>query len=376
MDATFASVLQQLGNQGIQNLVNAQPEQDADYLGLRFLPEITKNDYRVSGGNIKVKGTLAPTIGMDSPFPEGGFVGMSSLEEMTAKFGMSVTLSEGILRELQKMLDALSLGRGGIGNREQMITNTVINFVQEMIVRPHDDQREWMRCQALTEGIIKQMSNRSQLNVDYDIPVGNKLTLKTGTSAYGRSASVWDADYRTARQKLGWAVMATIMHTSTLEQLVDNPANNLIVTNETFSPDRKTRIVNVRKKTNNGGVISFDLDARSSYTLIGYGKSGSIPNLASPGDLIEVPFIAPGRIAIFGDAVRRNLLPQTENTPRDALGYYHIGPTVEGDGRLGRWARVYTPEGRPMFIRAEGCENSLPAFDSPERVVLLSTELD
>lgn len=376
MDANFASVLEQLGRRGIMRLANAPLEQDADYLFERFLPTILRPDYQVTGGNIKIKGTLAPTIPMDTPFPEGGFIGMSDLKENTAKFGLSITLPEATLREIRKLLDQIELGRFD-GSKVELLTNTTINFVQEMIVRPHDDQREWMRAQAITEGVIKQTSNRSEINVNYGIPAGNILAKRTGTAGYGRSASAWQSDYRTARRLLGQAVLATIMHQDTLDQILDNPANNLVVVGETYSPDRKTRVVQVRKAVTQGGIIvGYDLDSRNSYTLIGYSKFGNLPDLANPGNLIQVPFIRPGRIAVIGDAVRRNLLPQTENTPRDALGYTHVGPTEEGEGALGRWARVYTPEGRPMQLRGEGTENSLPAFDSPERVVLLDTELD
>lgn len=374
MDANFNTVIRQLGQEGINRLARAPLVQDADYLGPNFLPTQQRNSYDVKGGSIKVTGTLAPTIPMDSPFPEGGFIGMSILTGSTAKFGLSVTLPEKTLRDLRGQLDAIQLGRAG-GTKLDLLTRTLINFVTEMIVRPHEEQREWMRMQAITEGRIKVTSNRSKLDVDYGIPAGNKLATRTGTAAYGRSASTFFADMAKARRTVG-ASLATIMHMNTLEQILLDPA--LVVVAEDYSPDRKTRRVSVRKAAG-ASVFSptgFNQDIRSTFDLIGYSKEGQLLDLSNPGQTIAVPFINPGRIAVIGDAIRRELLPQADGTPNNALGFLHEGPTEEGDGALGRWSRVYTPESRPMQVRAEGCENVLPVFDAPERVFLLGTEID
>jgi hypothetical protein len=376
MDANFNTVIRQLGAEGINRLARAPLLQDADYLGPNFLPTQQRNSYDVKGGNIKVTGTLAPTIPMDTPFPEGGFIGMSTLTGSTAKFGLSVTLPEKTLRDLRGQLDAIQLGRAGAGaSKIDLLTRTLINFITEMIVRPHEEQREYMRMQAITEGKIKVTSNRSKIDVDYGIPAGNKLAKRTGTAAYGRNASVFFADMAKARRTVG-ASLATVMHLNTLEQILLDPT--LVVVAEDYSPDRKTRRVSVRKAA--GASVftptGFNQDVRSTFDLIGYGKEGQLLDLANPGQTIAIPFINPGRIAVIGDAIRRELLPQAEGTPANALGFLHEGPTEEGDGNLGRWSRVYTPESRPMQVRAEGCENVLPVFDAPERVFLLDTEID
>jgi hypothetical protein len=101
-------------------------------------------------------------------------------------------------------------------------------------------------------------------------------------------------------------------------------------------------------------------------------------DLANPSNpTIKVPMINLGRIVVIGrNQQRRDILrARVEGVAEDDLGYYHVGPTEEGLGQLGRWATVYQPQGEEYAVVAKGCENSAPCFDSPDKVFLLSTAM-
>jgi hypothetical protein len=112
-------------------------------------------------------------------------------------------------------------------------------------------------------------------------------------------------------------------------------------------------------------------------TLIPYGLEGEIFDLANPGQTVTVPFMARGKVLFVGSETRPRFIIGEGSTPevQNALGYTHLAPTVEGGGRPGRWSRVYTPESEPWSLEAQGVSNGLPVIESPDRIVVASTDM-
>ena len=78
----------------------------------------------------------------------------------------------------------------------------------------------------------------------------------------------------------------------------------------------------------------------------------------------RVQFAPSGKLLYVANNRRNGYRVGEGSTPdpvRDmALGYTHIAPTVEGNGAMGRWGRLYVPETAQWSIRAEGVTNGLP----------------
>jgi hypothetical protein len=371
MDVNFQSALRTFEPGQINELANSVNE-NIQYLGDTLLPSIQRPGYTATGGNIKIKGTMAQPIPMDTDYPEGGIIGITGVDADTAKFGQSIWFPEKTIREIQAFVEKMQLGLVS-GDPAAFVQNALVNFLEQLIVKPHDDTREYCKIKAITEGKILMVGNKSTVDVDYSIPLSNIFANRTGNNRYNGTTSKFKDDMTAAKKILGQSLLGVVMHGDTLDAIIDNPVHNFVITAEAFSQDRKTRTVTVRTVVNNGQ--AFSLDTRTSFTLVGYSREGEILDIANPGQTIKKPFIDVGRIAVIGDTPRVDLLPQLDGTPIGSLGYYHVGPTVEGGGTLGRWSDIYVPEGRPWSIRARGAENSIPMFDKPEDVVLLSTAL-
>jgi hypothetical protein len=377
MDINLASVLLTLRGARIQTLGNTQLP-DSQYVFNSLLPDQATPGYKFQGGAIKASGSVASAVPMDTPFPEGGFLGISTLEGNTIKLGLSVTLPEAVQRRVRELLDQLQLGRV-TGSAEAILGNAAINFVQDMIVRPHDDMREYLKARAISEGIVNFKSNGVTINIDYSIPTANKFATRSGTAHYGGTASAFNSDMQLARQKLGYNIRGVLMNMQTLDLILLNEANKLVIQSETVSDDGMVRVVQVRRAVKNaeGIAVGFDQNPNFSYTLTGYARELEMRDLANPNNpTIKVPMMNLGRVAVIGRYLRRDILrARTGNSANDSLGYYHVGPTEEGKGVLGRWLQVYSPENQQETVIVKGCENSAPAFDAPERVVLLQTDM-
>lgn len=345
----------------------------SDYLWESFLPEQLRPNYDVKVGSMTVRATMAGMSGMDSPYAPVGTVETSTFNEQTAKITSSAVLNEVARRQLRMF--AVAAGQGA---DEAVVRNNLLNFSDKLITQPHLDTMEFLRGQAFTGGALAWTSGNIRLSVDYGFPAANKLANRTSTARYGGSASVWWADYRAARSLLKGQVQAVIAHPDTIDQIISNSANNIIVTAQDLITGTVSFVKNVGV-TATGPLIPSP-DARDRTTIIGYGLEGDILDPANPGKTIGVSFCPRGKVVLIGRQVARGFtvgLGSASATPTSnlMLGYTHIGPTEEGDGALGRWARVYTPDERPWELRGEGVTNGLPVIEAYDRVVILSTDM-
>jgi hypothetical protein len=81
----------------------------------------------------------------------------------------------------------------------------------------------------------------------------------------------------------------------------------------------------------------------------------------------------------IGNNTRRGYRVGEGSTPNPdaerALGYTHVGPTVENNGLVGRWAQVFRPQERRWQLVGQAVSNILPVVENPELIAVASTDL-
>lgn len=371
MITNFAEALAALGDNAAVTVANsARPP--ANYLFNTFLPERAQPDYTVEAANMIVRTTMAGLTGMDSPYPPGGAVEVSTFLERSAKLAISNTLTEGALRQLQALMRQMQVD-GTLTN--EYLQREALNFLQKVIIQAMLDRAEWLRGQALVYGKIDWTFNQKKLYVDYGIPTEHFLTERTDANgdAYGDTNSAFWDDVATARRLLRYNLRAAIMNSVTADQILTNSANSLEVISQDNSMFRVRRYVNI------GGNTMPDSDVRYQMQFIIYDEEAEILDTDNPGRTERVKFMPDGKILFVGQNTQSGYrvgMGSTDDPANDLeLGYYHIAPTVESGGRPGRWARLFVPEGRPMHLTGEGATNELPVILQPEKVVIATTEI-
>lgn len=368
---SFASALSLLGTDFTIRLLNAA-RPPADYRLARFLPSMTSTSYDVSRANMIIRTTMAGLVGMDSPYPEGGIASVDSWYEQTAKIAIANDFNEATIRTLQAIAKEFQLGGG---NANRAIADNLLNVTDKLITQALLDREEWMRGQVLGTGKLIWTFNRKTINVDYGIPAGNVLATRTGTDAYDSTTSKFWDDWRVAQDILGWTGLSAVAHPTTINAIVNNPANNAVLIAQGVDGSVTIgRYVNIMSNPQRSA------DVRDVCTLNSIPFEGEIIDLtdATPpmNTSKKVPFFPKGKISVMGSAGSVALIGQgSTQVPREALGYLHIGPTVEGNGTAGRWGRVFVPENRPFALRYEGAENVLPVITDPTQLVILSTNI-
>lgn len=374
MILNFAEALAALGDNAAFTIANGV-RPPSNFLFNTILPERTRPDYSVEAGNMIVRTTMAGLTGMDSPFPPGGAIEVSTFLEKTAKIAIENTITEGAMRDLQAFMRQMRVD-GTLTN--DFLVNEALNFFQKVIIQAHLDRAEWLRGQALVTGAINWTFNQKNLLVSYGIPTANFLTTRTDVNndAYGDTASAFWTDVAQARKLLRYNVRAAIMNSTTMDQILGQSANNL----EVLSQDNGT--FSVRRFTTQGGNTIRDTDARYMMSFIVYDEEAEVLDTtagATFGRTQTVKFMPDGKILFIGANTQSGYRVGTGSTddPQNALelGYHHIAPTVEGGGTPGRWGRLYVPEGRPMHLTGQGVENSLPVLTAPEKLVIATTEI-
>lgn len=343
----------------------------ADYLFASFLPERNKPTYTINSGAMIVRSTMAGLVGMDSPYPPGGMVELSTFLENTAKLANNVTLTEQALRELQAFLTQLQLqGR----DTTQATIDEALNFLDKVVIQPHLDAMEWLRGQAL-QGSINWTFNGMNLLVNYGFPAANIFANRAGASGYGGASSTWWADLRTARKLLKGNVRAIIAHPDTVDMIRYNTANSLAAIDQVG--DGSSGTVYTFRRLNAQG--QFTADVADTFQIITYGKEAEILDLANPGSTIKVKFMTPGKLLVIGRNERAGYEVGQGTTQDPALGtelgYTHIAPTVEGGGRPGRWADLMTPPNQPWQLQGRCVTNGLPVIEAYDKVVVLSSDV-
>lgn len=370
MAIDFNAAVQEIGgDEGVLTIAN-QARVPANYLLASILPERQRAGYEATAGSMSVKTTMAGMVGMDSTYPEVGAIALSTFREQIGKFASQTTLTEQMIRELQAFVDRAILDGA---SSTDVVVNTLLNGLNKLILQAHFDRAEWLRGQALFTGELAWTFNGISLALDYGIPSANVFPTRTSTSAYGGSASVFWSDVKAAKRILKNRVFAMIGNSTMVDEIIYNEANALEVVGQTDNTFRIRRLVgsgvNQRPSTN----------AMETVDLISYDGEGSVRDPANPNNTLPVQFVPDGVMGVFARPSDRTFEIGQGSTPdpesRTELGYTHLGPTIENNGRLGRWARIFKPEEMQMNVIMQGAENSLPVIRNPDLIVLMSTAL-
>lgn len=372
MNLNFAAALAQIAQaQGADfafEMAN-QARPAGDYLFNTFLPEETKVDYAVTAGAMTVRPTMAGLAGMDSPYPETGATDVMTFLANTAKIANQVTLPEQSLRELQAWVRAANLGDSGTN---EAVANTALNFLDKLIIQAHLDTMEYLRGKALVAGAIDWTFNKKRWQVDYGIPAANFLPNRTGTAAYAGSASAFWSDIMLLRRTLNYDVRAFVAHPDMISDIISNSVNNIRVLSQGAMGFQIQRFRGTTEQPSG--------DAREILTLIPYGAQGEIYDYATGGGATtKVTFMNRNKLLAVGsgttNAFTVGLGATTDPTNTMRLGYTHIGPTVEGGGRPGRWSRLYVPDDRPMQLVGQGVTNGVPVIINNTKIAVASSDL-
>lgn len=373
MNFNFAEALATLGMNAAVRIANAA-RPPANYLFNTLLPERNMVNYHVDAANMVVRSTMAGLVGMDSPYPPGGTVELSTFLEQSAKIAIESNLTEGALRQLQGLLQAMMV-QGNASN--EFLATEALNFLQKVILQALLDTSEWLRGQALIYGQIDWTFNQKRLLVSYGIPAANFLTTRTDANndSYSDSASAFWADMAEAQRLLRYNVRAAIMNSATFNKIVNNPANNLELVSQS------NNAFSVRRYKTVGGNTVLDSDTRYAMSFVIYDEEVEILDTTAGmlGKTQTVKLFPDGKILFVGQNNYNGYRVGQGSTdsPRNDLeiGYHHLAPTVEGNGVSGRWSRLYTPEGYPMQLRGQGVSNELPVILAPEKIVVATTEM-
>lgn len=367
MDFTFTGALDELGADAAFRLINeARPPQA--YPFAQILPERPSTSYKIDRGSMTVRTIMAGLVGMDSPYSEGAVIDVAKFLEESAKLGHAVDLPEGAIRTLQDLFMRLQLSGGDM---PRAAIEEVLNFTNALLIQPHLDAAEWLRGQALSTGAIDWTFNKKRIEVNYGVPSANKPAARTGTSGYGGTASKFWDDHKAARKALKQNVRVILTSRTTLDMIVSNQANNLLVLNETNNS------ITIRRMISQNGTNTQSSDARETLTIVAVDLEGEILDPDNQGKTKTVPMMPDGKVVYIGaNTGTQYRVGAGSRAPVDyELGYTHLAPTVEGGGRPGRWARVFVPENRPWALRGESAANLLPVIEAPEKIYILTTEM-
>lgn len=382
MNLDFAAAIATLNEQSDINdaafqLAN-QARPPSVYLWQTLLPEINMPTYTVSSSNMTVRPTMAGLVGMDSPYPPGGVVELSTFLENTAKIAIHNELNEQMLRQLQQMVMQLMVN--GLPTNEAA-AQEALNFLQLMIIQPLMDTSEWLRSRVFQTGQIDWNFNKKSLVVDYGVPAENILPTRTvaaGTYYGGATSSFW-ADIRLLRSAVG-RLRVIVAHPDTVEMARYNTANQMIAVSGSESDGTITFRRWARNSAGEDLPGQFSQDTGETVTIVLYDREAEILDLANPGGTLVIPFISPGKLVAVGDVTNEGYRPgmgaQEANVDPRRLGYTHVAPTVEGGGRMGRWSRLYVPQTAPWSLAGEGAQNLLPVVEKPEAIAIATTEMD
>lgn len=372
MNFSFRDALDTLGPDAAFRIAN-EMRPPADYLFTTLLPERNEPDYIAQSANMTVRATMAGMVGTDSPYPPSGVVEASVFLQKAVKLANQAKLTEDQLIQLQKILAQVTMNGG---NSKEMLANEALNFLEKVVIQPHMDRAEWMRAQALVTGALSWTFNGIAVSVDYGVPAANLLSQRTSTAAWDSSASAFWDDIALLYAALSYDVRAFIVHPSTLLAITSNSVNSLEILNqEAFAAGGNS--VTVRRLLGSNERPSSDF--RETITLVAYGDEAEIYDTSTPGTTTKVPFMPTKKILAVGNARRRGYVVGQGSTPDPnaelALGYTHIGPTVEGGGQPGRWAQLYTPEGLPMQLHGRGASWCMPVLENANLVAVASSQI-
>jgi hypothetical protein len=371
MFVNFAAALAALPAGTVFRLAN-QMRPASDYLFNTLLPERNLWTYHIETGTMTVRTTMAGLVGTDSVYPPGGMVEASTFLENTAKIAVEVMMSEAQIRQSQEFLQRMQIN--GTPN-DTAARDEILNFAEKLVIQPMLDRAEWLRGQALCTGAINWSFNNKAVVVDYGIPPANFLPTRTiaSNTNYAGSASAFWADIRAIRRALRGegGVRAILAHSDTIDEARYNPANSMIATAESANSITFRKII---PDTN-----LFTAGSEDTVTIVLYDKEGEVLNPANTSQTLRIPFMLRGKLVGVGNNANTGFRIGDGSTPNPeadtALGYTHIGPTVEGGGSPGRWSELYTPQSAPWQMNGRGAMNLLPVIEAPQKLVIATTEM-
>lgn len=359
------------GLEGLNRLSNAA-RTPASYMLTSILPERDVLDYVAKGGSMRVRTTMAGLVGLDSVDPEGGAMDITTFMENIAKIAISNRLQEKDIIELQRLAMQATLAGG---NTTLIAVQAILQFTSKLLLQPHYDRREWLRAQALFFGSIDWQFNGADLQVDYGVPADHVFTTRTGNDAYDGSASKFWTDWKAARLILGDSFRGAMLTRETLDAIVENPVNKV-----TVLADANGNVSIVRYAGSDDGLRPPSPDQRERATFVVYDKEGEVWDLDNPGQTKKVRIIPSGVLGFFGSVDRSSEFIVGEGATTDpendrAIGYSHIGPTVENNGRTGIWVDVGVPREMPQHLEGRARGRFLPVIENEDKVVLASTTI-
>lgn len=362
--------------QGYANAVlylAAETRPSSSYILNNILPNRNRTDYQARSGSMTIRTTMAGLVGMDSDYPEGGLIESSAFSEQVAKIAIKATLREQQLRELQGFVQQAIINGGGRADASAVTTQMAteaINFYDKVVLQALSDTEEYLKGRALFTGGIDWTFNGIRLLVDYGIPSENTPSQRTGADGYGGATSQFWDDVRLHRRLQKTGIAAIIMHPETADLIQYNAANHIVLTSDPLDLTQRTwRKINPNTNT-------FTSDGNDTIQVLTYGLEGEVYDLANPGKTLRIPFCPKGVMASFGrnQAIQYMVGQGSTTPPVYELGYGHVAPTIEGGGAPGRWGQLYTPEAEPWQLIGRGAENFLPVIESPDKIVLTTTD--
>ena len=370
----FSLALEEIGSGEIFRLANEARTNDS-YLFARYLPVRNRPSYYAEAGNMTIRATMAGLVAIDGPLPDIGSLEDSKFNAGLAKIGGKVVLNEKLQREMQEhLIRTLALNGGTAGVTLEFMINEVLNFADKMLTQPMLDTEEYLRGQALVLGALDWRFADQHLEVDYGVPAANFLPARTGTDGYGGTTSKFWEDVVTIRRLLKRNVQTIVAHGDTIDMIIHNEANKLDVIGE----DETSRTVTVRKFR--GNLERPETSVQYTTTLTAYDEEGELHDLANRGKTITIPFMSRGKLTGIGRPGRRGYIVGEGGTPNpdagNELGYTHLGPTVKGGGRLGRFARAYPPQDHPEQLIGEFEANVLPVITAEDKLATATTEMN
>lgn len=363
----LSGYIEQLKPDVMFQLANAVP--DGEMLWATFLPEQSKDSYRIDDSQMVVYSTMAGLTGRDSPYAPGGVVVASDFKEDIVKWSIEAALGENQLIKLQELARKIERGEGA---PSQMV-ETLLNFSNKVLAQSLRDGMEYLRGRALQDGLIDWTFNGKQLSIDYGYPVANKLTrLQDAGGDWGGPNSTFWADLELARRLLDRQVLAIVMTTNTLNRIIANDVNKVQVTE--LGRSRYSSRFSLKRVAQVGYANTVPEDYRSQVEIVTYDRNFTLFDPASADAMKHVPAMDDDKVIFMGQPTGIRFEVGSTELPEYAFGYTHVGPTVENGGAAGRWMRVFTPENQPWRLIGQGVTNALPVIREPRRIVTFTLQ--
>lgn len=368
MNTNFSPIIAGLGAHAAVRIIR-ETRVSADYRLMKYLPEINKTSFTVNQRTMQIVPTMAMPTRRSRPFAKGGTMRGNALKEDVIKLTNSIPMDEETRIELWEMMLRMEMSNDQMGME-------AMQFLRDTAVQAQWDTAEYMRGMALSNGTLAWEFNGIVINVDYGVPADHKLATRTvasNTNYAGSQSSFW-ADMHSLQRVLDYRVRSFVTHPETYDDIVNNPANAV----EVIDGDYEMGWFDLVKTK--GDIDRQSGDKRDRVRLNIYGNEGKVIDPDNPDSTIKVPFITPGKVTAIAEAGKSGYRVGKGSAPVDlnedeAVGYTHIAPTVEGDMKPGRWARLRVPDDEPYNLYAESVANIIPVLTAPDKIAIATTEL-